>query len=115
MNRIVTVAGAVLMVMGVVIAGEQETQPADKEAVAQTVKKQTVCPVMGGQISTNVYADANGKRIYFCCKGCPAEFKKNPAKYIINLAGVALDTTPATDKAKEQPQEHDHKCGGCCE
>jgi YHS domain-containing protein len=26
--------------------------------------------------------DYHGKSFYFCCEGCPAEFKQNPGKYI---------------------------------
>ena len=29
----------------------------------------------------HMYADYKGKRYFFCCKGCPEAFKKNPAKY----------------------------------
>lgn len=28
-----------------------------------------------------MFADYKGNRYFFCCAGCPAEFKKNPAKY----------------------------------
>ena len=31
---------------------------------------QTTCPVMGGAINKDVYADYEGKRVYFCCPGC---------------------------------------------
>ena len=27
------------------------------------------------------YADYKGKRYFFCCEGCPAAFKANPAKF----------------------------------
>jgi len=29
-----------------------------------------------------IYADYNGRRIYFCCPGCIGAFKKDPAKYL---------------------------------
>ncbi len=32
-------------------------------------KPQTTCPVLAGKIDKNVYADYQGKRIYFCCSG----------------------------------------------
>ena len=103
MKRIAVVASAVLMLMGGGMAGAQEAQPVAKAAEAPAVKKQTACPVMGGQVNTNIYVDANGKRVYFCCNGCPAEFKKNPAKYIAKLEkdGVTLDKTPAADQTKK--------------
>lgn len=60
-------------------------------------KAQTVCPVMGGKINGSVHADYEGKRVYFCCGGCPAEFAKDPAKYVKKLesAGVTLEPVPA--------------------
>jgi YHS domain-containing protein len=64
-------------------------------------KPQTVCPVLAGNIDKSVYADYKGKRIYFCCKGCDAEFSKDPEKYMKKLEeqGVTLEPTPAgTDK-----------------
>ncbi len=62
---------------------------------AQT-KAQTTCPVLGGNITKDVYADYQGKRIYFCCKGCDEEFKKNPEKYLKKLdeQGVTLEALP---------------------
>lgn len=58
---------------------------------------QTKCPVMEGGINKQLFADYNGKRVYFCCPGCPDEFKKNPEKYIKKLEdqGVELEKTPA--------------------
>lgn len=46
---------------------------------------QTTCPVMGGTINKEIYADYKGERVYFCCLGCPPEFKKNPEKYLKKL------------------------------
>ena len=60
-------------------------------------KPQTTCPVLAGNVDKNVYADYKGKRIYFCCKGCDAEFKKDPEKYMKKLQeeGVSLEPAPA--------------------
>lgn len=86
MNKIAVVASAVFIVlMGVGMTRAQEAQPIGNVAEGQTIKKQTVCPVMGGQVNTNIYVDADGKRVYVCCKGCIVEVKKNPAKYIKKL------------------------------
>ena len=64
---------------------------------AADTKAQTTCPVLGGNIDKNVYTDYKGKRIYFCCKGCDAEFKKDPGKYMKKLEeqGVTLEPAPA--------------------
>ena len=60
-------------------------------------KAQTTCPVMGGKIDKSIFVDHEGKRVYFCCDGCPETFKKDPAKYIKKLEdeGVTLDKPPA--------------------
>lgn len=57
---------------------------------------QTTCPVMGAKIDKNIFADYNGKRVYFCCTGCLAEFKKDPEKYLrkMEAEGVAAEKAP---------------------
>jgi len=61
---------------------------------------QTKCPVRGGTINKNVYTDYQGKRIYFCCPPCVADFKKNPEKYMKKFEeeGVVLEEAPGTKK-----------------
>jgi YHS domain-containing protein len=104
---IVTVA--VLAVAGGVVsgfAGEEATPVA--AATTNVVKHQTMCPVMGGEINKKVFVDYQGKRVYFCCKGCPPDFKKDPEKYIkkMEAEGITLDKTPpaATTKAPAATQ-----------
>ena len=59
-------------------------------------EKQTVCPVMGGEIDTGMFVDAEGKRIYVCCEGCIEKVKADPATYIAKLEkqGVTLEKAP---------------------
>jgi YHS domain-containing protein len=68
-------------------------------------KSQTKCPVMGGEVNKAVYADYQGKRVYFCCPYCIEQFKAAPEKYRKNLheEGVVLD---------EAPQEEPHPSEG---
>ena len=47
---------------------------------------QKTCPVMGGTINKEIFVDYKGKRVYFCCPGCPVTFKKDPEKYLKILA-----------------------------
>jgi len=56
----------------------------------------TICPVMGGKINKEIYADHQGKRVYFCCEACKGEFAKDTEKYIRELEsrGVVLEKTP---------------------
>ena len=65
-------------------------------------KPQTLCPVLGGNIDKQVYADYKGQRIYFCCAGCDAEFKKNPEAYLKKLEeqGVTPEPSPAAPAKK---------------
>ena len=69
-------------------------------ALAADPKPQTLCPVLGGNVNKQVYADYNGKRIYFCCSGCDAEFKKDPEKYMKKLEaeGITLEKCPEPKK-----------------
>ena len=83
-NMIVIISA--LLVLGSALA-------ADSAAPSQP---QTVCPVMGGKINTNLFVDAEGKRVYVCCKGCLGKFNAEPAKYIAQLEakGVKLEAAP---------------------
>jgi len=69
-------------------AGSAEQQQGTESVGAQQKSSgiaQTKCPVMGGQINKDIYVDYNGRRIYFCCAGCPETFLKDPEKYLKNL------------------------------
>lgn len=52
---------------------------------------QTLCPVMGNPIDRSLHADADGVRVYFCCAGCPAKFRKNPGKYIAAMRADGVE------------------------
>lgn len=73
--------------------------------VKAEVKVQTTCPVMGGPVDKKLFVDAEGKRIYLCCKGCIDPVKKDPKKYIAKLEaqGVTLDKTPKRKAPAEKP------------
>ena len=47
--------------------------------------EQTICPVMGGKIDKTVFTEYEGRKVYFCCPGCIAEFHKDPQKYLDKL------------------------------
>ncbi len=57
---------------------------------------QTTCPVLGGKIDKKIFVDYKGERIYFCCKGCVDQFKKNPEKYLEKMKseGETLEKAP---------------------
>jgi len=83
----------------------QKDQPAVLTAPAKPTEgggNQTFCSVMwGNPIDKSIYADSNGKRVYFCCNFCQTKFKENPEMYIKKLedAGVTLEKAPATTSA----------------
>ena len=45
-------------------------------------KSQVSCPVQGGKINKELYADYKGQRVYFCCPACIPIFKKDPEAYL---------------------------------
>lgn len=69
---------------------------------AATPKSQTTCPVLGGEINKQYYADYKGQRIYFCCGACVEPFKKEPEKYLKKLEeqGVTPEKAPAGPEKK---------------
>jgi len=64
---------------------------------AAAPQAQTTCPVLGGNVSRQLYVDYQGNRIYFCCTGCDTEFKKNPEKYLQKMKeqGVTPEKAPS--------------------
>ena len=115
MNKriMVAVAFAAMVSIGIGL-----TKAADAPSGGQAVKKQTLCPVMGGPVNPNIFVDYEGKRVYFCCNACPEMFKKNPEKYIKKLEaeGITLDKTPqgVTTNAPA-PGAQQHGTGGAVE
>ncbi len=72
---------------------------------------QTTCPVMGGKINKEVYMDYEGKRVYFCCPSCIAEFEKDPETYMkkITEEGVTLEDSPIEGASGDESHEgHGH-------
>jgi YHS domain-containing protein len=46
---------------------------------------QTACPVSGKPINVAKHVEHEGKKVYFCCDGCPGAFQKDPAKFTAKL------------------------------
>lgn len=66
-------------------AGHDHTSVHEPSGEAVTVA-QTTCPVMeGSPINKALFVEYEGKRVYFCCAGCPEMFQANPEKYIATL------------------------------
>ena len=101
---LIMTAGCLIMFGTVQAYATDETadkdQKADPSKAVKSDKKgkvQTLCPVMGGEIDRNLYADVKGKRIYVCCGGCVEKIKSNPDKYIRILEdqGIEIEKAPA--------------------
>jgi YHS domain-containing protein len=69
------------------IAADPPNSKGDKTAKSSGVKIEsinTICPVSGdkvGELGKAVYVEYKGKKIGFCCKDCPKDFKKDPEKF----------------------------------
>jgi YHS domain-containing protein len=86
MQKLIMVLLGLVLVVGVAGAGLAADPPLT----------QTVCPVLGGHIDKNVYADYQGKRVYFCCPGCVDPFNQNPGQYLKKLEtqGITPERSP---------------------
>jgi YHS domain-containing protein len=59
---------------------------AQRTALAHRPKVQTVCPVSGKPVDTEVFIEKNGQKVYFCCKGCIGKYEAHPETYAKTLA-----------------------------
>jgi YHS domain-containing protein len=76
-------------------AAQQPAGPAAKETAStaqadgsqtEAAIIQTTCPIMeGNPINKALFVEYKGKKVYFCCKGCPEKFLADPEKYIAKL------------------------------
>lgn len=53
---------------------------------------QTVCPVSNKPIDAAVSVEHDGKKVFFCCDGCPGAFEKDPAKFTAKLPQFQEET-----------------------
>lgn len=86
---------AVLLLTCTFLIGCKKEEPASPASAVSEMPKapltaaasieQKTCPVMGNPIDPNVFVEYEGKKVYFCCKGCVADFQKEPIKYLDKL------------------------------
>jgi len=55
------------------------------DAIDKGFTEQTTCPLSGKPIKADVFVEHEGKKVYFCCPGCPKGFEADPAKYLSKL------------------------------
>ena len=79
-------------------------------ATSSLAKDQTVCPVMGGKINKEIFADHEGNRVYFCCAMCIDTFKKDPDKYLKKMKEDSIEPTavPSLKKTETGHEGHNH-------
>lgn len=87
MKKFLVLATTLALGLAAVHAGEKKT-----------AKPQTACPVSGKAVNPQVFVDYQGQRIYFCCAGCPAAFRKDPEKYFAQFEkeGIQLANIQTT-------------------
>jgi len=70
---------------------------------------QATCPVSGEEFGEkSAFTDFEGRRVYFCCDKCSAEFAKDPQKYLAKLdQPVEADKASKADKTKSH-EGHNH-------
>ena len=92
MLQIKLTIAAIAIVIGVAI-----TLPFMESGANAAPGNQKLCPIMGFEITNELFTDYKSKRIYFCCPSCPQDFKKTPDKFMEQLReqGVILEDAPA--------------------
>ncbi|MCI0348098.1 MAG: YHS domain-containing protein, partial [Acidobacteriales bacterium] len=51
--------------------------------------RQVMCPVSGKPINPGASVEYEGKKVYFCCPGCPDAFNADPKKFLAKLPQFA--------------------------
>ena len=76
-NLLIGLAVVLVLILGVWIFYQNALTNSSAEMVE--------CPVMGTKMNSDrAHAKTihDGKTYYFCCGGCPEQFRRNPDKYI---------------------------------
>ena len=80
---------SLLLIGSVALNGcKKKSEPAPAAEIEKAVSaaiQQTICPIMGGAIDKNLFAEYKGKKVYFCCAACKGKFEEAPEKYLDKL------------------------------
>jgi len=88
-------------------------------ATVLSAGEQKTCPVMGGEIDKNLFAEQDGEKIYVCCEGCIEEVNKDFDKYKTKLeeSGQSVEVVKKseckTGGEKECCKPKAHECQDC--
>jgi YHS domain-containing protein len=101
-NTLMLSAAALFVASAAFAAPDGKNKKAARETVNCAVM--TTSPVNVKEAhAKKMFADHKGNRYYFCCAGCPAAFKKDPAKYAKNdhVPTPGAKAAPAKKPAKK--------------
>jgi len=80
---------AVAIALGLVagLTAQEAVAPAAAPAAVtcSAAKAQTLCPIMGGKCSKDIFVDVEGCRIYVCCQDCIDKVKADPKAAIAKI------------------------------
>jgi len=95
---LILLASAFLMTAMVLVGCKKKEpappSPAQTEGVKETAAKEAektvaeinpICPVMEGPVNPDIFAEYQGKKVYFCCPACKGQFEADPQKYLAKL------------------------------
>ena len=105
MRNSYTIIGCIALAAVLVLGFGSPSAAGDKDK--SEVKMQSLCPIMGNPIDKTVYADYEGKRVYFCCAGCIPKFNEDPAGYIKKMEDEGITIAKAEDH-KSGDDHHSH-------
>lgn len=57
-----------------------------RKILAKLPRIQVACPVSGKPVDEKMFVEKDGKKTFFCCKGCAAKYQKEPGKFATRLA-----------------------------
>jgi YHS domain-containing protein len=87
--KLSTAAFLLAFLFAMPVQSEQSAETMTTEKTG-TLKNQTHCPVMGGEIDSTVYTDIQGQRVYHCCPGCSERLKADPDKFFKKAAAEGV-------------------------
>jgi YHS domain-containing protein len=77
---------AILAVLGISVGASAAAMGDEKAAGAKKPVTNTVCPLMGDEVSAKVRVEHDGQWVYFCCSGCIDTFKADPQAAIAKMS-----------------------------
>ncbi|MCJ8328640.1 MAG: YHS domain-containing protein [Lentisphaeria bacterium] len=90
---------------------EGSHEVATDSKVAVSVEANKLCPVSDEEIDADIFTEYEGKKVFFCCKGCMKKFKADPAKYLKADVKTEEKTEEKTEKKVEEKKTEENHDG----